>query len=218
LAKKFKYMEQPLTRSAHVLTLFVSPALRSILSSWSKPLLSSITKERDGVLGRENSPDADDFAADELAVLDATERMLRNLYAVAIYHILEQHLVRFFYRQAGTALGKTPEEMDHDQNENPVQFNDVIREIKDAWGIALKKVSSWDAINDIRRVANCVKHGDGPSYAKLKKRHADWFDGEFITPLSGEGLKLPNDYLEKAVGTIEKFLSEFKDEVKKVEK
>jgi hypothetical protein len=93
VAKTFK--KNPLTRSAHALMLFVSPALQSILSSWT-PLLSSITTERDGVLGRENSSDAYDFAADELAVLDATERMLRNLYAVAIYHILEQHLIRFF--------------------------------------------------------------------------------------------------------------------------
>jgi hypothetical protein len=108
--------------------------------------------------------------------------------------------------------------MDQDQNKKPPYLKDVIREIKCAWRINLKSVSSWKTIKEIQWVANCVKHGDGPSYAKLKKCHADWFDGEFITPLSGEGLKLPNDYLVKAVGAIEKFLSEFKDEVKKVEK
>ena len=93
--------------------------------------------------------------------------------------------------------------------------------LKAAWRIDLKNVSSWDAIDEIRRVANCVKHGDGgpdSDCEKLKRSHADWFDGEYITPLGGDGLKLPNDYLEKAVGAIEKFLSEFKDEIKKVEK
>ncbi len=211
--KSFKYRNQPLTRSARALTSFVSPALQSILSSWTEQLLSSITKERERVHSRRYN--LEDLAAEELAVLDTTERMLRNLYAVAIYHILEQHLITFFYRQAGTKLGKTPTQMD---NEKPPHLYNVITEIKGAWHIDLKNVSSWDAIDEIRRVANCVKHGDGPDCEKLKKSHADWFDGEFITPLSGDGLKLPNDYLEKAVGDIEKFLSEFTHEIKEVEK
>ena len=101
-------MAQPLTRSARVLTLFVSPALQSILSSWTEQLLSSITKERDRV-ARAYSPEAeDDLAVDELAVLDATERMLRNLYAVAIYHILltpAYHSDRFACRQKDRTRG-----------------------------------------------------------------------------------------------------------------
>jgi len=50
----------------------------------------------------------------------------------------------------------------------------------------------------------------------LKRSHPHWFDSELITPLSGESLKLPNDNLEKAVGVIEKFLSEIKEEIKKI--
>jgi hypothetical protein len=210
--KTFKYKKQPLTRTARALTSFVSPALQSILSSWTAQLSSSITKKRDRL--RSGRYNLQDFAAEELAVLDTTERMFRNLYAVAIYHILEQHLISFFYRQAGTKLGKTPTAM---KKKKP-QLYDVIQEIKNAWGINLKNASSWDAIDEIRRVANCVKHGDGPDCQKLKKSHADWFDGEFIAPLSGDGLKLPTDYLEKAVVFIEKFLSEFTDEIKKVER
>jgi hypothetical protein len=208
----FKYKKQPLSRSARALSSFVSPALQSILSSWTGQLLSSITKERDRVQSRGRN--LEDLAVEELAVLDATERMLRNLYAVAIYHILEQHLIAFFYRQAGTALAKTPTEMD---KQKP-QFYDVVQEIKNAWAIDLKNVSSWDTIDEVRMVANCVKHGDGPDCGKLRKTHPDWFDRDFITPLSGEGLKLPNDYLEKGIEAIEKFLSEFTDEINKIEK
>ncbi len=211
MGETFQYKKQPLTRSARALTSFVSPALQSILSSWTGQLLSSITKERNRVQSRERDPE--DLAAEELAVLDATERILRNLYAVAIYHILEQHLITFFYRQAGTRL-KRPREKD---SKKP-HLDDVVRDIKGAWGIDLKNLSSWDAVDELRMVANCVKHGDGPDCGKLRTSHADWFDTDFITPLSGEGLKLPNDYLEKAIGTIEKFLSEFTDEIKKIEK
>ena len=176
-----------------------------------------MSKERKRVCSR--GYDSGGLAAEELAVLDTTERMLRNLYAVAIYHILEQHLIEFFYRQAVTASAKTLTRADNKKqtdNKKPDLYN-AIQKIKDAWGIDLKNISSWDAIDKIRRVANCIKHGDGPDCKKLKKNHADWFDGEFITPLSGEGLKLPKDYLDKAVGDIEKFLSEFTHEIEKVE-
>jgi hypothetical protein len=122
-------------------------------------------------------------------------------------------LIRFFYRQAKIKVGQTPEEIERAKP----QLHHVLDAIKDAWGIELKNCPYWIDIDEIRLVANCIKHGDGPNVKDLKAKHPDWFDGEIITPLGGDGLKLPDGYLGDAARSVTRFLSAFMEEVKKVE-
>ena len=215
-----------LRRAVYGVELLVSDALDAISKSWTERLLPSLEKEHAHLekwaeeLEQEKASIPDDFLTDDYAVIEETQHILRALLTVGVYHVFEQHLVRFFYSWAQYYQCKAPEDRKptvHPTScgckplKNP-QLSDVVDSFKKAWAIDLTKLTSYPKINDeLRLVANCVKHGEGGSCLQLEALHKDWFDPDHgVTPLSAHGLQIPADYLGQAVESVKSFLNELK--------
>jgi hypothetical protein len=126
---------------------------------------------------------------------------LINLYPVGLYHLLEQQLLMFFSQElaapgeVATALGA------------------VQKKLTDRFGISLEKFTSWPQVEELRLLANCVKHADTSRRSKtgrggarmkeascesLRRKRPEWFSvigpplrGVPVTqPLFGDGIYL----------------------------
>jgi len=86
-----------------------------------------------------------------------------NLNAAALYHLTEQHLIDLVLRI-------------HDNDEQHKHRPEAaIAWFKDALGLDLSTLPSWPVIEELRHVANVVKHGEGGSAAKLRELRPDLF-------------------------------------------
>ena len=93
-----------------------------------------------------------------------------NLFSAAPYHAFEQQ-VMFFHRK---------NVLDLDEENDPNKFSLAVfeRRLK-KYDIDIKNFASWSKIDELRLVANTVKHAEGPSSHKLRKIRPDLF----INPL-----------------------------------
>lgn len=187
--------------------ILVSSALDTLWNSWTSYLRPAIREERkrlDELVKRlEKEGDyPDDYLTDDYYENEQTEQVLSALYAVAIYHTFEQHIIYVFYRWAQHLLSQKP-------NPKP-QLYDVLTAFKSAWSIDLTTLKSWPKINELRLVANCVKHGEGEACKDLRKLRPDWFKSpdQQVIPLGAFGVEIPADYLESAIDAEKGFLAE----------
>jgi hypothetical protein len=94
-----------------------------------------------------------------------------NLFAAALYHPFEQQLMLFHRREILRS---------HEAN-NPNLFSiNECQKRLDGLGICISQFSSWDAVNELRLVANTVKHAEGDSADKLYKLRPDLFENPDI--------------------------------------
>jgi hypothetical protein len=197
-----------LGRAAHALETVASFALETLSATWSDRLRPAFENELQRLQHRADkitNPDVGEYLAEECAVIEQTEDIIRALFAVAIYHAFEQNFIYFFYRWAMHVLNKS--------TTNRPQLYDVVNEMNEAWSINLKDFSSWDAIDELRLIANCVKHGEGDACKRLRATRPDWFAANFEQeplPLAAVGLKIPDWYVGQAIETVRQFLAELK--------
>jgi len=142
---------------------------------------------------------------------------LVNLFAVALYHLYEQQLM-FFHRK----------EVLHPAEENdPALFSlKAFGERLMEHGIDITQFACWPTIQELRLLANTVKHGDGRSAEELLKTCQDlfvppdfdeipvglpWsFTGVF-KPLMGEDVYVSMDHLKRYAESVKQFWSELYD-------
>ena len=93
-----------------------------------------------------------------------------NLFAAALYHTFEQQ-VMFFHRK---------NVLDLDEENDPKKFKPKVfqRRLKES-GIDIKNFACWSKIDELRLVANTVKHAEGPSSDRLRDIRSEMF----INPL-----------------------------------
>ena len=102
-------------------------------------------------------------AMDHAVLLESMRFATLNLYSAALYHLTEQHLIDLVLRIHNN---------DQRHNRRP---EEAIAWFKDALGLDLSTLSSWPVIEQLRLVANVVKHGEGDSAGKLRKIRPDLF-------------------------------------------
>ena len=119
--------------------------------------------------------------------LNGVRQAAANMATVMLWHLLEQQMLVFHTRQVLTV---------HEEQaarENPEVKSDIPckkgKEVKkrkllsleefharlDAGGCSMKSLSAWSKVNELRLVANTVKHGSGPSSDELFKIRPDFF-------------------------------------------
>jgi hypothetical protein len=86
-----------------------------------------------------------------------------NLYAAALYHLTEQHIVDLCVMI-----------LDYHKREE-IPPGEAIKWFKDEVGLDVKDLPSWAVIKELRLVANAVKHGEGHSAADLHRLRPDLF-------------------------------------------
>ena len=163
------------------------------------PIFSSLEEESQAIadekyedLGRYFNPESDDPADyAEMAWeagLEYYESMslmqynMRLMWISTLYQFWEQQVRKFVYEE----VTRTHKFIDKKGNE--VAFAgfctrgiDDIKEEFNEFGQDLEKLNSWSKIEELRLLANVIKHGDGWSATKLKQLRPDFFDSGGIS-------------------------------------
>ena len=107
-------------------------------------------------------------------LLDGIRQGMLNLFAVALYHAFEQQIMLF---HRGEVL-KPAEENDHALLTHSEFQSRLARS-----GVYIKTFSSWAKIEELRLVANVVKHAEGNSAKRLHTLRPDMFQKPHLVQL-----------------------------------
>ena len=147
---------------------------------------------------------------------------LQNMFAAALYHVYEQQ-VMLFHRSEVLDLG---EENDANLFKHSVSRDRLLRH-----GINIKSFASWPLIDELRLVANTVKHAEGDSASDLHSRRPELFIAPSVAglpflgskpvarvfqPLMGEDLYVSLNDIKRYANAVEQFWSELADAMSRV--
>lgn len=203
-------------------TILTTLQIEILQTTWIDHLFPSLQKEERHLRDNPVQDDEEDLCGvgEQIDAIEKSEKIIRALYIVGIFHIFEQHMIDSFYQLGRQSLENSLTEKNEEKNKNEekkiIDLNDLIDMFRKAWSIDLDKLESWSKINELRWVSNCVKHGEGPSCEKLKKVKPDWFKhphtGEI--ELAGFDLEIPPDFLEQAIKDVKNFLENLQVKLK----
>jgi len=107
-------------------------------------------------------------------LLDGIRQGMVNLFAAALYHVFEQHVMFFMRKQ-----------LLHPSEDNDLrllrlsEFEERLKTV----GVDIRSFSSWPQIDELRLVANTVKHAEGKSARELQVLRPDLLeDPQVSTP------------------------------------
>lgn len=146
--------------------------------------------------------------ADYYVAVSSVRQGILNLMVAGLYHLLEQQAA-YSLETALPQLARSP---------NSEYALPRLEETLRSQGLELKRLRSWPKIEELGRIANTVKHGDGRSADKLRSSHPELFrvlneDAIFphlrldvpIRPLVGDGLILTAEHFEKYTAVVKDF-------------
>jgi hypothetical protein len=90
-------------------------------------------------------------------MMEQTVQGITNLFTVGLFHLFEQQLM-YFHRK--WLMGSD----DRDQLKIDVAKDQLLQR-----GIDVKGFTSYSKVHELRVLANCIKHGDGPSCEELRR-------------------------------------------------
>ncbi len=126
-----------------------------------------------------------------------------NLFGLGLWHLFEQQVTHFIRHAIREPWDPAP-------SKPPLE---ILQEELQRMGvdIEIRAMASYAKVDELRLVANCAKHGDGDSCAKLRIKRPDLFTptphipssdwptpGRVIAPLGGEDLYTPEGFQEYA--------------------
>jgi len=154
-------------------------------------------------------------------LLRDTRQGLLNLFAVGLYSLFEQEFA-FWVRTALERFAELePQKIHFDK------LADMTRALA-RLGLDATHLSSWAEVDQLRLIANTVKHWEGPSCRKLRKVRADLFEpsnnavghseprAAVSGPLGGGGLYLDPNELQRKVQAINNLWRDLEHEVRKL--
>lgn len=204
-----------------------------ILSNKVVPGFDNISEEADEVerevyerLGMSFDPDNDDPADSAEAAHDAgisfyimadgMKQGTINLFTAGLYHLFEQWFFQFHRRELLTFR--------EDGEMALVNWREAKERLLKLYKVDVETFSSWSKVNELRLIANTVKHADGGSCNELKKLRPELFlsprlekDGhaidlvkvrEVFHPLAGEDFYVSLEEFSKYVEAAKKFWDE----------
>ena len=150
---------------------------------------------------------AENVGISRYILLSGIRQGMINLFAVALHHAFEQQIARFHTQQDllhpcfVDCKGEVP----------PIEWFWREQLCK---RIDVKSFKSWQKVNELRHVANTVKHAEGPSARKLRRIRPDIFEfpePPIAQPLLGEDIEVSiediSDYRDHLLMFWEEFSS-----------
>jgi hypothetical protein len=101
-----------------------------------------------------------------------------NMFAAGLHHAFEQQFL-FFHKEE-----LVPYDLQHDKSQLKIAKAKVALADRN---IDIASFESWDTLNELRLVANTVKHAEGDSSEKLRRIRPDLFEDPQIKKFSLEG-------------------------------
>jgi len=144
------------------------------------------TEDFDGDLSS-FAEDAQDRALGWYEMMRSLRQTMINLLAAGLFHLIEQQLC-MLCRDAGFLVGPPKE----------TALREVAKWYKSNLRFDLQRLPSWNLIDELRLVANTVKHAEGRSSSELKVRRPELFcDPAFASMASV--LTEVDDYYDKKI-------------------
>lgn len=157
---------------------------------------------------------ARDRAVDYYMLMRDTAQGIVTLFAVGLWHLLEQQLA--LYVRRGLAASTV------DETKNP-SFTDAEKALADE-GVLIRDLPCYPKIQELRFLANCAKHGDGGACSSLRAIRPDLFirpglkmewigsvPDPVISPLGGEHLYVSEGDFSAYIEAVRGFWSELGD-------
>lgn len=157
--------------------------------------------------------------------IQAVRQSLINSFAPLLYHTWEQQLLAFHRKEV-----LHPRE----ERDNQLLQVKVLQKRLKAKGFDITQLATWANIDELRLVANTVKHADGDSADKLKAARPEFFEPHHANstvtpmplrytprvyrPMSGEDLYLKLDDLRAYGRATIDFWDEFADALERASK
>ena len=209
-------------------------ALIDVLESRLLPTFANIKSEADakqqeewdrlGSLPGDGSDDMADLAEKAFdkglahyQMMVSLKQGLLNMFAVALFHLYEQH-VMLFHRREVLEPGQ--------ENDTKLLKHSVFRERLRKLGIDVTSFASWLLLEELRLVANTVKHAEGDASSKLHAQRAALFKppelegfgfaglkpvARVFTPLAGDDIYVSLDDLKRYADVVVQFWQELSD-------
>ncbi|WP_066736096.1 hypothetical protein [Cupriavidus sp. D384] len=144
------------------------------------------------LMSRSGNPNVDPFSAGEAAAeaateagydhysgMDAVRQALLNSYGAILYHAWEQQLLAFHRSNV-----LHPRE----QDDHRLLNLKIVQVRLQNLGIDIAALPAWTTLDELRLLANAVKHADGASAETLKAMRPELFEAP---TLEGLGLEIP---------------------------
>jgi hypothetical protein len=143
--------------------------------------------------------------------LKEMEQGILNCCALFLYHLFEQHLMQFHRQEL---LGWL------ERNEIRLFTHDEVHRRFEGHGLSVKSFASWAKLEELRHLANMLKHGEGKSSRELTELTPDLFthpslidDGTHLssrshrlyTPLLGDEIFVTAAHVRGYAEAIERF-------------
>ncbi len=166
----------------HTIESFGEVVLHRLLPSFSgiEEEAEETAKRTWEELGQSWGPDADpgmaaefarDAGIDHYAMMSEMRQALLNWCCAGLYHLFEQHMLLLLRRQI----------LSHgEENEPKLMSLPVLWDRLNSLGIEVESFKNWPKVNDeLRPLANAVKHAEGRSATELVERRPDLFTHPF---------------------------------------
>ena len=206
--------------------------LQSTLKARLLPTFENIEKEAEEKtesewerLGQEYFPEhidssdiaewAQDAGIDHYMNMRSMKQALVNMFAMTLYHVFEQQLMEFHRREV---LCITKENDKKYFTQKCLKFH-----LKES-GIDIENFESWKAIDELRLLANAIKHAEGNSSDELQNVNKRLFYPDSTTqsmlsafssskskvfnPLSGEDIYVQEEDIDKYCKALKSFWGE----------
>jgi hypothetical protein len=156
-----------------------------------------------------------DAGVERYMLLNDLRQGVVNLFAASLYHAFEQQVLSFHRREL-----LSPAEQNDSRLFTVKEFHARLL----GHGIDLHRFETWPAINELRLLANTVKHAEGESAQRLHEIRPDFFRqagfpelGEWVTrwkprvfqPLAGKDLYVDAKDIKLYLESLLKFWEEF---------
>ena len=155
--------------------LYQEAALQKVLPQFSTPDAEAEAYGRDEYARLASSPAysewgygelnelAREIALDRYIHLEQIAQGMTNLLTAGLHHLVEQQTVGFCRRKVLKPSSKLP------------KYPRGVRDALLSHGVDLYALPQWNELDELRLVANTIKHSDGDSAADLQKRSPDLF-------------------------------------------
>jgi hypothetical protein len=160
---------------------------------------------------------AEEEAVDHYLGMSAVRQTLMNAFAPILYHAWEQQLLAFHRREV-----LHPRE----EHEPKLISLKVLEERLLSKGLNIRSLPSWSTIDELKHVANTIKHADGPSAEIVKEKYPVLFEDPALSdvnwpkfnyhprvysPLSGDDVFVREADISRYAAALIQFWSEFAD-------
>jgi len=150
-------------------------------------------RQRDFIGAASVAEQADNLSQNYYIEMSELRQSLCNLFAVGLYHIFEQQLIRLHRNElippeAERVIQELVKKQRKKKNERRL-FRELlsvqmIEEMFSEKQIEVSNIKSWNQISELRLVANSIKHADGESCERLKRHRPELFVNPILRDLS----------------------------------